>query len=118
MDLLGAELERGAFARFGFVGEDADGAVGLEAVDGPSACGQADAQAFGTDGHVSIGADLAGTMRLRLRPRRDLSSAKAVTRWVLNTEWLKQNGALTPQHSSFDRTTTANASSGPIILLS
>ncbi|TNC94765.1 MAG: hypothetical protein FD118_4209 [Rhodocyclaceae bacterium] len=61
-DLLGADLEeeRGAFAGFGFVGEDADGAAGLEAVNDPCACGHADAQAFVADGHAAIGADLDG----------------------------------------------------------
>ena len=57
---MGADLEeeRGAFTGLGLVGEDADGAVGLEAVKDACAGGHADAQAFVTDGHTSIGADL------------------------------------------------------------
>lgn len=58
-DLLGAELpeERGAFAGFGFVGQDADAAVGMEAVDDPCAHADGDAESFGDDGRAAVGAD-------------------------------------------------------------
>lgn len=60
--LGGADLEEqlGAFPGFGFVGEEADGAIGLEAVDDPGAGGGGDAQAFVADRHAPIGADLEG----------------------------------------------------------
>lgn len=58
--LDGAHLEEklGAFSWLGFVGEDADGAVGMEAVEDAGAGTDPDAQAFVADGHPAIGADL------------------------------------------------------------
>ena len=50
--------ERGPFAGFGWVGEDADGAVGLETVDHTGAGTDAHAQAFVADGHAPVGTDL------------------------------------------------------------
>ena len=61
--------QRGAFAGLGFVGKDADGAVGLEAVDDACAGGHADAQAFVADGHAPVGADFErGAQALDIRP--------------------------------------------------
>ena len=57
---MGADLqeERGAFPGLGFVGEDADGAVGLEAVEDARTGTHAHPQPFVADGHPPIGADL------------------------------------------------------------
>ena len=50
--------ERGAFAGLGLVGEDADGAVGLEAVDHAGAGAHAHPQTLVADGHAPVGSDL------------------------------------------------------------
>ena len=57
---MGADLqeEGGAFSGFWFVGEDADGAVGLEAMDDARARTDSHPQTFVADGHAAIGADL------------------------------------------------------------
>ena len=54
------QAERGAFSSFGFVGEDADRGVGLEAVEDAGAGTHAHAQAFVADRDTTIGADLEG----------------------------------------------------------
>ena len=59
---MGADLEEECWAisGFGFVGKDADGAVGLEAVDDARARAHADEEPLGADGHAAIGTDLEG----------------------------------------------------------
>ena len=63
--------EGGPFSGFGFVGQDADGAIGLEAVDDACARTHRDAEAFGADGHPAIGADFeVGAHAPDVRPPR------------------------------------------------
>ena len=56
---MGTDLqeEHGACAGFGFVGQDADGAVGMKAVDDARACTDTDAEALRADGDAAIGAN-------------------------------------------------------------
>lgn len=49
-----------AFAGLGFVGEEADGAIGMEAVEDARAGAHAHAQTFVADGHAPVGADFEG----------------------------------------------------------
>lgn len=49
--------EGGTFTGLGFVGEEADVGIGMEAVDHACAGGHGHAQPFGADGHATIGAD-------------------------------------------------------------
>ena len=51
------EEERGALSGFGFVGEDADAAVGVEAVDDTRSGADARPQTFVADGDATVGAD-------------------------------------------------------------
>lgn len=65
------EQDCGALAGFGFVGEDGDVAVGVEAVNDAGAGADADAEALGVDGHATVGADLEqGALAPDVRPPR------------------------------------------------
>jgi len=65
------EQDRGALTGFGFVGEDGDVAVGVEAVNDAGAGADTDAQALGVDGHAAIRADLErGALAPDVRPPR------------------------------------------------